>query len=69
MPRGLAPLATNFVPMPPEPANLVDWQLRGETQSTLVRAQRSVLKTADAELSKSRLSARPILDVVGSIGA
>lgn len=48
-------MATNFVPLPPEPANPADWQVRGETDCTLVRAQRSALNIADAELSKSRV--------------
>lgn len=68
-PAGLAPLSAHFVPLPPEPANLADWQVRGESHSTVVLAQRSALNIADAELSKNRLAARPTLDLVGSVGA
>ena len=53
--KGLTPLATNFAPLPPEPANPADWQVGGETDCTLVLAQRSALNIADAELSESRV--------------
>lgn len=68
-PEGLAPLATSFVPRPPAPATLADWQARGESGSTLVLARQSERASASAELSRHRLTARPTLDLVASYGA
>ncbi len=67
-PQQLAPLAPGFAPRQPEPANLADWQARGEAANTQVRSQRSVLEIAGAELDKNRLMARPTVDLVASYG-
>jgi outer membrane protein len=68
-PDGLAPLAPNFVPQPPAPAALADWQARGENGSPLVLARQSERASAGAELSRHRLSGRPTVDLVASYGA
>src|SRR5450830_200143 len=68
-PDGLATLSERFVPVPPQPARLDDWQARGEANATSVLARRSDLAVASAELSKNRLASRPTLDLVGSVGA
>jgi outer membrane protein len=68
-PDHLAPLAPVFVPRPPEPAALADWQARGETRSTQVLAKLSEKEIASSELSKHRLSGRPTLEFVASYGA
>lgn len=68
-PTGLGPLASRFVPRPPEPAALADWQARGESQSTAVHMKQSELEIARSELGKNRLASRPTLDLVASYGA
>ncbi len=68
-PDGLAPLAPTFVPQPPAPAGLAEWQARGEIGSTVVLARQSEQAIASAELSRNRLAARPTLDLVASYGA
>ncbi|WP_028103904.1 TolC family outer membrane protein [Pseudoduganella violaceinigra] len=68
-PQHLAPLAARFVPLPPEPAALNDWQQRGEHNNTLVLAKQSERTMASAELAKHRLSGRPTLELVASYGA
>ena len=65
-PDQLAHLATRFVPRPPEPNALAEWQARGERQSYLVKARRTALDIAVAEIDKYRLSARPTLDLTAS---
>lgn len=62
--EGLAQLAPGLVPAPPEPDNLVAWQVRGEDHSTAVRIKRSELEVATAEIEKHRLSGRPTLNLV-----
>ncbi len=68
-PDNLAPLAPSFVPQPPQPAALTDWQARGEHGSPLVLARQSELAIANAELSRHSVSGRPTLDVVASYGS
>ncbi|MES2149337.1 MAG: TolC family outer membrane protein [Pseudomonadota bacterium] len=68
-PDGLVPLAASFVPQPPQPAALADWEARGERDSTLVQARQSESAIAKAELSRHRLTSRPTLDLVASYGA
>jgi outer membrane protein len=67
--ESLATLAAGQAAQPPEPDNLLAWQLRGEDQSTAVQAQRSQLEIADAEIAKYRLSGRPSLYAVASYTA
>jgi outer membrane protein len=67
--EGLAQLAPGLVPTAPEPDNLVAWQVRGEDHSTAVRAKRSELEVARAEIEKHRLSGRPTLDLVAGYTA
>ncbi|KQV81015.1 type I secretion protein TolC [Massilia sp. Root351] len=68
-PNQLAPLAARFVPRPPQPAALADWQARGAGGSTLVLARQSEQAIANAELSRHSLAGRPTLDLVASYGA
>lgn len=66
-PAALAPLATGFVPMPPQPDSLAAWQLQAEDANTAVQRQRGELAVASAEIAKHRLSGRPTLDLVASL--
>lgn len=68
-PNQLAPLAARFVPRPPQPAALADWQARAAGGSTLVMARQSEQAIAHAELSRHSLAGRPTLDLVASYGA
>jgi len=68
-PNQLAPLAARFVPRPPGPAALAEWQARGAGGSPLVMARQSEQAIASAELSKHSLAGRPTLDLVASYGA
>jgi len=67
--EGLAQLAPGLVPTPPQPDNLVEWQVRGEDHSTGVRVKRSELEVAQAEIEKHRLAGRPTLNLVASYAA
>ena len=64
--ESLAGLAPDFVPGAPVPSDLATWQTRGEDHSTLVRAKRSQLEIATAEIAKYRLAGRPTLNLVAS---
>lgn len=67
--EGLDLLAPGLVPTPPEPDNLLAWQVRGEDHSTGVRVKRSELEVAKAEIEKHRLSGRPTLNLVAGYTA
>ena len=67
--EGLAALAAEQAATPPEPDSLMAWQFKGEDQSTAVRAKRSQLEIAGAEIGKYRLSGRPTLNLVASYTA
>lgn len=67
-PDQLSSLAAHFVPQPPQPAALADWQQRGELGNTLVLVKQSERAMASAELAKYRLSGRPTLELVASYG-
>ncbi|MDN3922930.1 TolC family outer membrane protein [Roseateles violae] len=66
---GVAALAPGQAPTPPEPDNLLAWQLKGEDQSTAVRVRRSQLEIAIAEIEKHKMSGRPSLSLVASYAA
>jgi len=68
-PAQLAALTPSFAPRPPEPNDLRAWQARGEEQNSLVKARRSELEVAGAEIDKHRLAGRPTLDLVASYSA
>ena len=63
---GLAPLRAGFVPQPPQPLDLSQWQSRGSDSNTRVQLRRGELAIADAEIAKYKLDARPTLDLVAS---
>lgn len=67
--EGLATLADGQAATPPEPDSLLSWQLKGEDQSTAVRAKRSQLDIAGAEIDKHSVSGRPSLSLVASYAA
>ena len=67
--EGLAALAAEQAATPPEPDSLMAWQFKGEDQSTAVRAKRSQLEIAGAEIGKYRRSGRPTLNLVASYTA
>jgi outer membrane protein len=62
----LAELAPNLEARPPEPDNLLAWQLKGEEQGIAVRMKQSQLEVAIAEIGKHRMSGRPSLSLVAS---
>ena len=64
--EGLAQLRAGFVPLPPQPDDLLAWQARGQAQNTRVLARRGALVIASAEIAKYKLSGRPTLDLVAS---
>jgi outer membrane protein len=64
--EGLAALRAGFVPTPPQPDDLPDWQARGQARNTRVEASRGSLAIASAEIAKYKLSGRPTLDLVAS---
>jgi outer membrane protein len=68
-PSNIDALANTFAPRLPEPAQLADWQTRGEVANPLVHTRQSELDIARAELGKHRLTSRPTLDLVASYGA
>jgi outer membrane protein len=68
-PAQLSQLSPSFWPRLPEPANLREWQVKGEDQNKLVRSKLVELEIAGAEIDKHRLAARPTLNVVASYGA
>lgn len=67
--QGLADLAAGRAARPPEPDSLIAWQTRAAEQSTLVRARRSQLEIASAEIDKHRLAGRPTVSLVASASA
>ncbi len=67
--EALASLVPGQAVKPPEPDSLLAWQLKGEEQSSAVRAQRSQLEIAEAEIGKYRVSGRPTLSLVASYSA
>lgn len=66
---GLAQLASSVDATPPEPNVLQLWQNKGEDLSPAVRARRSQLEIAKAEIDKYKLSGRPSLALVASYTA
>jgi outer membrane protein len=62
----VAALREGFVPAPPQPDRLVDWQARGEESNTRVLSRRRELDIANAEVDKHKLAARPTLDLVAA---
>lgn len=64
----LAELETSIAATPPEPDNLQRWQNKGDELSIAVRARRTQLEIARAEIAKHKLSGRPSLSLVASIG-
>ncbi len=64
----LRPLVAGFEPAPPAPDNLVAWQTQGQDLSARVLLKQGELAIAQAEMGKWKLSARPTLDLVASIG-
>ena len=67
-PEGIASLSSTFVALPPEPNDLSAWQAIGESHSSDVMTRRSMLAIAESEVDKQRLSSRPTLDFVASVG-
>ena len=67
-PDDIASLSATFVALPPEPNDLSTWQAIGESHSTDVLTRRSMLAIAESEVDKNRLSSRPTLDFVASVG-
>lgn len=67
--KGLADLAAGQAAKAPEPDSLMAWQVKGEDQSTVVRARRSQLEIASAEIDKHRMAGRPSLSLVASASA
>jgi outer membrane protein len=67
-PDGLAPLSPTFAPLAPEPNDLAEWQAIGLSHASEIRTRRSMLTIAEAEVNKQRLSSRPTLDLVASVG-
>ena len=62
----LAGLRGGFVPAPPRPDSLAEWQSRGVERNVRVLAKRSELVAASAEIDKYRLAGRPTLDLVAT---
>ncbi len=62
--EGLHELAPGFVPAPPQPEVLAEWQGKGREQNSRVLAKRSQLAIADAEIGKYKLAGRPTLELV-----
>lgn len=64
---GLAPLATGFTPLPPQPDDLGAWQAKGDTANPRVQSKHSEVRIARAEIGKHALAGRPTLDLVASL--
>lgn len=64
----LAPLRTDFVPAPPQPARLADWESVAVEYNVKVRLSQGDVEIARAETDKYRLGARPTLELVASYG-
>lgn len=65
---GLAALRPDFSPAPPSPDNLAAWQAKSREHNARVQGKRSELAIASAEIDKHKLSGRPSLDLVASLG-
>jgi outer membrane protein len=68
-PVQLSGLAPSFVPLQPQPDNLLAWQAKGDEQNSFVKAKRSELEIALAEIDKHRLAGRPSLALVARYAA
>jgi outer membrane protein len=64
--EGLAALRAGFVPQPPQPDNVSDWQQQAAAGSTRVLGKQHELAIAGVEIDKYKLSGRPTLDLVAS---
>lgn len=68
-PERLSRLASTFAPRLPEPNNLQAWQMKGESQNSLVKARQSELEITGAEIKKHSLAGRPSLQLVAGYTA
>ncbi len=65
--EGLAPLRPQLDPVPPAPDSLQAWQLKSRELNTRVQFKQREIAIAEQEIRKTRLQARPTLDLVASL--